>query len=56
MEKIWAKRWVNDKVLFQVQWVGYHGLTWEPAHHTMNQPTSADTADTQLIGRKYTHR
>ncbi|GMF14280.1 unnamed protein product [Phytophthora lilii] len=33
VERLYAKRWVNIKVFYLVQWVGYRELTWEPASH-----------------------
>ncbi|KAG1693229.1 hypothetical protein DVH05_023694 [Phytophthora capsici] len=30
LEKLWAKRWINEDVFYLIQWEGYRELTWEP--------------------------
>ncbi|ETO62655.1 hypothetical protein F444_19468 [Phytophthora nicotianae P1976] len=33
VERLYAKRWVNMKTYYLVQWVGYRELTWEPSRN-----------------------
>lgn len=30
LEKVWAKRWINEATFYLVQWEEFHELTWEP--------------------------
>jgi hypothetical protein len=30
IEKIYAKKWVNDNAFYLIQWENFHDLTWEP--------------------------